>query len=276
MPKGKRPVKDDDDEDDDLGGNTGQSLQQLLQQLIAKNSNNVDATAMNLLQQTYTLRQKNSALRRERDELKESLPADDAVVLTADQAKLWTAFQALGKPEEIKANLDKLNRLTEYEALGTVEELKTKTTQADADAKELSNLRRGETLRKAAGLAKYPAEVFTKLFNKLEPDLKIEFESVTVDGNTVERPVVIITENGSSKKEPLADYLKANHAEILPALEAGAAGNTGNNGNGNAGNRVPVPEHTPPTGGGGGNLLDDFIAERNKTADAASNPLMPK
>lgn len=271
-PKGKRPVKNDDDEDDDLGGNAGESLQQMLQALIARNSNSVDATAMHLMQRNYSLRGKLRDERQKVATLEEQLPADDAVVLDAAQAKLWTAFQALGKPDEVKANLDKLKTLTEYESLGTVDDLKKKAGQADSDAKELSTLRRGETLRKAATLAKYPADSFVKILNKIEPDLKIEFESVQVDGQQVERPVAVFKKDGTERKEPLTDYLKANHAEMMPALETGAgSGGTGNTGSG----VVPVPEHTRAASAGASSLVDDFIKTRNEQAAAAPNPLMP-
>lgn len=65
-----------------------------------------------------TARDKAKALQAELDEAKALLPTEDAVILTGDDAKAWTAYAELGTPDVLKVKIDDYDRAaTEARAL---------------------------------------------------------------------------------------------------------------------------------------------------------------
>jgi hypothetical protein len=124
---------------------------------------------------------------------KKLVPVDGAKVLTTDEAKVFDALVALGKPEEIKAKLDKLPEL-----------------ESKVESHEKSKL-----LSRAAQTEGYVETVFAPLANNLE----FEFKTVEANGQKKESAFVKMKVDGTEKVTPLAEYMQANHVDFLPALK---------------------------------------------------------
>lgn len=224
------------------------------QSLLQKHQNDANQVALALFGDNHRLRSDKRKLTSQLKALQGKVPADGAVVLTGEKAKAWEAYQALGKPEEIKSSL---------EARSGVE-------------KELKELRRGEQIRSVSEVAGYKSSVLSRLAQLATEELEFAVEEVESDGEKIQRAVV---KQGETKK-PLAEYAKEHWTEFLPALEqkaqAGAAGNAGAIGNGNSGAGTRLPAQT---GGGKASkpgILGDYITQMNERAASAPNPLVPK
>ncbi len=137
----------------------------------------------------YRLREERRTLKQELKDAAGKAPADGAVVLSKEDAALWTAYAALGKPEEIK---------TALETKGTAEQ-------------ELTVLKREKQIAKAADAAGFKASVL----ERLAADLTIDVRPVK-DG----KPLVVVVKDG--QETALADYAAAEWPDFLPALKQGA------------------------------------------------------
>lgn len=139
----------------------------------------------------YKLRDKNRQLREEVTGLRSKAAPDGAVVLTADEAKRWEAYQGLGvEPAAIKAAL----------------------TERDEVKQRLTGLEREKVLRDVAEVAGYKPSVLGQLPGSA--DLAFDIRTVTQDGKS-ERAVYV---KADGKDVPLADYAQQQWADFLPAL----------------------------------------------------------
>ena len=157
------------------------------------------------LTDNHRLRDQRRALKQQLADATGKVPADGTRVLTADEAKAYDAYLALGKPDALKQAID---------ANG-------------AASAELATLKRERTLAKAADAAGYKASVLTTLAG----DLDIQVRPVK-DG----KPLVVVVKDGT--ETALADYAQAEWTDFLPALTATPGQqvydiNAGARGNGN-------------------------------------------
>lgn len=126
------------------------------------------------------------------------LPKEGHVVIDGDAHKLFGAYQAMGKPEELTA---------------AIEAGKTATT-------ELTGIKRAQHFSEVAKLNDYEASVLTTL---AERD-GLEIEIVETDGKDpkTHKPIkvkVASVKAADGKLTPLADYAEASWKSFLPALK---------------------------------------------------------
>lgn len=120
----------------------------------------------------------------------ERVAPEGAVILTGDDATTYTAYQALGKPDE----------------------LKTRLGERDQFQGELTTLRRDALLRDVAQAAGFKPTVLKTLGG----DREYEFREVEVDGKPVKQPFI---KDGEEFK-PLSTYAEQQWGDFLPALRA--------------------------------------------------------
>ena len=139
------------------------------------------------LNDNYSLREKNRALRADKSALEKTQAPEGSIVLTKEQAAQWEAYTALGEPQALKSTLEQATTATE----------------------EAARLRRTETIRAAAEAHGYKAAALGKLPSLHEK--AIELRDVQEDGKTVKRAFVDGT--------PIQDYIQANDPELMGALK---------------------------------------------------------
>jgi len=189
------PSHEADTEADPQGGSSGKTR---ASDLRAQFGSTVDEQALmrllekqaELLTDNSQLREQRRSLRQEVTELKTKAAPEGARVLAADEAPLWDAYKALGKPADIKTALD---------------------TKGAAEH-ELSVLKREKQIARAADAAGFKASVLTTLAG----DLDIQVRPVK-DG----APLVVVVANG--EETALTDYAKDNWPDFLIALAAHGA-----------------------------------------------------
>lgn len=133
------------------------------------------------------------------DEIKQKLPAADAIVITADRAKALEAYEKLGKPEDLAKTV------TERD------ELKGKVAAQEHE----------ESAAAAATAAAYNVKALLKLPGA--DKLKFEVKKEKVDGEDVEVAYVTDTAKQGSTPQKLTEWVEANHSEFQTALAADAA-----------------------------------------------------
>lgn len=74
--------------------------------LIARNGGSPESVVGILMGETFTLREANRRLAADLEAAKKRTPAEGSVVLGADDAAAWAAYQAFGKPDKVKALLE--------------------------------------------------------------------------------------------------------------------------------------------------------------------------
>lgn len=172
--------------DKDEGGNGGggnppeplKGFEALLQR-----AGDATALASRLYTENYEGREERRKLKAELDELRSKLPPDGHVVITADDAKLYEAYKALGKkPDELS-------------------ELQGK----------LDGLRRDAVLSEAAKAHGYKSGVL----KTLAQNVAIEMRTVEKDGQKSERAFVL---QADGKAVDLDEHAKANWQDFLPSL----------------------------------------------------------
>lgn len=139
------------------------------------------ADAQNTL---YRQRVKNRALTDERDALRAKVPADGAVLMTAEDAAALESYRTLGTPDALKSTQDAAQ-------------------QAQA---KLAGLERERTAQAAASAHEWKPSVLAKLPSLQGKDI----EARDADG----APAYFV------EGTPLLDYVTAHDAEFLPALQA--------------------------------------------------------
>jgi hypothetical protein len=146
-----------------------------------------------LEKENFNYRRDRANLREENAALKAKVPADGAVVLSADDAKAWEAYKALGKPDDLK-NSAKLSQ---------------------TDAADLARFRKAEVAEKAGEIAKFKPSLLGRLISA--DGLTLEFGTEKKDGKDV--PIVSV-KGADGKLTPLADYAENHWGDALPALQA--------------------------------------------------------
>ena len=144
-----------------------------------------------LLNDNHRLREQRTALKRELADAQGKMPGEGGRVLSADEAKVYDAYVALGKPEEVKR---------------TIEASSTATA-------ELATLRRAETIRAAAEAHGYRATALGKLPSLAGKDVLLK------DGQDAEgKPIKQAFVKDGATETALPDYIQANDPEFLGAL----------------------------------------------------------
>lgn len=152
---------------------------QAFQNALARNQGDAMALATRLFDENYQLRSRNR-------EIQGLLPAQGAVVLPADQAATWQAYQQLGAADVVAGQLQ----------------------AAQAAATELASLKRSSHLQDVAQIAGYKPGVLATLAGDKELLIRGEGSARTVAIKDGDREVA------------LADYAKTQWADFLPALQA--------------------------------------------------------
>lgn len=143
----------------------------------------------------YKLREKQRELKAELEGLRGKVAPEGSAILTADDAKRWEAYTALGKPEDLTKAV----------------------SERDAAQAELSKVTRGLALHAAADAHGYKVAVLGKLPSLT--DKPIEVREIEVEGQKVKRAFV----KDGTQETGLAEYITAHDPELLPALTADAA-----------------------------------------------------
>ena len=168
--------------------NTGQQPNpQVGFQNLVQRQGGADAAALLLYQENHSYREKLRLAEQQLSDLRGKLPGEGAVVLDADKAKTWEAYQALGAPDEVKKVKD-----------------------------EYAGLKQEAHFRAVAEVHGFNPVVL----GKLATDLTIELGEETASGKTVKVAYVV---QADGKKIALPDYAKQTWQPFLPALQAGAA-----------------------------------------------------
>jgi hypothetical protein len=151
--------------------------------LLEKHNNDAAIVAGKLYDENHSYRQ---TIR----ELKGKVPADGSMVLSADQAKVWTAYLELGKPEEIATLKHEHGQYA--------------TERQAADREKFH----GEV----ADAHGYKVSVLSRLID--QDKIEVELKDATVNGKTVRVAHVKDGENLT----PLPDYAKAHWGDFLDVL----------------------------------------------------------
>lgn len=192
-----------DEESDGTGGGSGEPAGDKaanLEGLKAKYGSAQAALAV--------LYDENHRLRGQRRELREKVTDleaahDGATVLTEDDAKAWAAYQELGKPDELKTQLEEAKGLRGKVA-------KTERTAQVAEAAKLAGWDGKEAV----------------LGQLLGADDKVELREEMVDGEAVKVPYITPAgENQPAMK--LTEHAEKAWKEFLPSLQAESGGEGG-------------------------------------------------
>lgn len=157
-----------------------QSLQNLMQR-----QGGPDATAVLLYQENRDYRERIRALEGQ-------VPGEGAVVLSAEQAQQWRAYQQLGDPAALAES-----------------------------RQQLTTLQRNALMRDAAAAHGYKAEVLRDLPGI--GDLTIEVREVEKDGKKAKVAVVV----DGDQQRPLPDLIAEKWAHFAPALTADSGSQNG-------------------------------------------------
>lgn len=228
--------------DNDSGGSGG--VEQSFQKALDKRNNDGVALARELYDDNYNLRKKNRELSDEATQLRGKVPAEGAVMLSADEATAWQAYKALGTHEEVKTAIEQRTQL-----------------QGQLDA-----LQREAALRDAAAAAGYKFSVLQdrdKVARIDGKELSYAVKEVEKDGT---KSRVAFVKDGDTEK-PLTEYAQEQWGEFLPSLQA--QGSQQQNG-------TPFPSQHSGTGGNPKppNLVAQFQQEQAEKAKAVKNPLL--
>jgi hypothetical protein len=188
---------------------------QAFQNRLNKLNGDAMAFATQLFDENYRLREDKRTLSAQLDETKGKLPADGSVVLTADEAKVYEAYKALGAPEELKTRID---------AFPTLED-------------ENKNLKRRDSIREAADVGFGGSKL---RFSVLEDRVKAaggNLEFIVKEEGRDKRKVAYVKDG--DKETPLEQYAQKNWADYLPSLKAEQAKRQGS-ANGGEGNGQPA------------------------------------
>jgi hypothetical protein len=208
---------------------------QNLQGLLARHNNDA-------MQVVATLLAENHSLRDERRTLRSQLPPTGAVVLTAEQAQAWAAYQQLG----------------------TVEALTQERTAAQGVTGELASLKRQAVLRSVQDASGANADVLAQLPGAEK--LTFDVRESQADGKTVK--TVFVKDEAGAETELRAFVgakFKAFEPAIFPAAQSTPAP-TGTN---------FVPQN-PGTGGAPADPLAAAAKAFQAQRDAAPSPFAPK
>jgi hypothetical protein len=168
------------DRGDNPGGGQSGDPAQGYQRLLERHNNDALGMARTLYDENFQYRQ------RIRD-LEGRLPAQGAVVLPAEDAARWQAYQQLGAVDALTQQLQ----------------------AAQTAQSELTGLRRDAQLRQVAEVAGYKPAVLGRLAGELAMEVR-----------EAEGKKSVVVKDGD-KETPLAEYAQTHWADFLPALQAG-------------------------------------------------------
>lgn len=137
-------------------------------------------------------------------QLKTKIAKDGEVILSADDAKRWAAFQALGKkPEEITAAISE-----------------NETLRAESAATKQKDVH-----RKAAEAVGYDADVLDDFATTRKLRIEMRDTDVVERGKKEKKPLpyVVTGEGTAAKAEPLTDVVERDFKKYEPALRADVA-----------------------------------------------------
>lgn len=210
--------------------------------------------------------------------LEAKVPAG-AVVLSAEDAKLFESYKALGKPDEVKATLDKVPVLEGQIAARDTAEARRKAGKAAASALGWNE---------AVTVDLITDKGYTVELREVEVEEKDAKGAVTKVKKSL--PHVLTGEGTAAKADLLDAVIQRDHAGYLPALQATAAagagssggsgsGGTGGSGAGGAGatGRTitwPSGQRAGGSGGGATSAVDEVL-EKNRERAQAPNALRP-
>ena len=172
--------------------------------------NNLMARSSDAAALARQLFEENFRYRTELREAQRQIPAQGAVVLSAEQAQAWQAYQGLGAPDQVQQTI-----------------AAHRTLQRDLE------------LRDVAGATGYSLDVL----RTLAADLAFEVRTEQKDG----KPIKAVYVKVDNKDVPLETYATEKWAAFLPALRPAQA--AGSQGAPNTGATNPVGLHgqQPPT-----------------------------
>ena len=180
-------------EEDDPSHGGGDDLPPRASDLLTRFGRDADA-ALRLAEElakvqgeAYRLRDQRRQLRADLAAAKAAAAPDGARVLTADEAQAYDAYQALGKPDALKASLE----------------------QAQAASADLATMRRQEAIRAAADAHGYKAAALGKLPSLTGKDVVLK--DILQDGATVKAAFV--------DDMPLGEYIAQHDPELMGALK---------------------------------------------------------
>lgn len=165
-------------------GQGGSGLEQRLEQAFANLANRqggTDAAGVLLLQENRAYRDQIRELQQQLQDLQGQVPADDAVVLSGDDATAWQAYQELGAPDELRQQRE-----------------------------QYQTLQRRQLLTEAAKTAGYKVSVLEKLAG----DVTVELREQRQDGKAMQLPYVVDGDNATL----LTEYAEQHWTDFLPSL----------------------------------------------------------
>ncbi len=198
--------------------------------------------------------------KKQRDEIRDlketakKVPPEGAKVLTAEEAKAWEAYTALGTPEE------QTKRAEDFKTLEAKDAERTRT----------------DTLKAAVAAEKWSEQAAGRLLDSKLADgatYSVAKEKVRgQDGKETESEVGYITLAGEGRKPMrLADFAKEHLPDVLTL-------GTAANGNGGSGGGTSRAIHEQRGGGSASSIASTMLEkakEANKQRAEAPNPLKP-
>lgn len=235
---GRRQWVEVQEADKDKGGDGEDTALEGMRALLDKHKGDAMAVVGILYNENFRLRESNR-------QMKDRQAPDGAVVLTGEDVQAWTAYQALGKPADLKT---------------AVEERQTLQGK-------LAGMERETILRNVAEVAGYKPSVLANLDRIAKAEgktLAFDVRETQQDG----KPVRMAYVKDGDKELPIGDYANANWSDFLPALTA-----VQGNGQQQSGTRF-VTQHAGSGTQGRPDPVADFIAKQEEQRKAEKNPLI--
>ena len=154
-------------------------------------------------------------------DLRRKAAPEGGLVLTADERKRWEAWEALGKPDEVKTSIE----------------------QGKKDRAFVEKAEKAESLGKVASAAGWDAEAFTSL-NDMTPGLEWRVQEVKKGEETIQQAQVKVGDDWKNAE----DFAGERWKKFLPVLEAEST--KSNSGGDDQDDESPA--RRVPTGGAGG------------------------
>jgi len=215
------------------------------QRLLDRHKNDGLAMAEKLFGENFAYRTQIRQLEQQVLQAEGKLPGEGSVVLTGNDAQSWAAYQALGKPDELKQGLEEKTQLQG----------------------KLQGMERETTLRTVAETVGYKAGVLANLDRMAKAEgkaLAFDVRDTTVDGKTVKAAFV----KDGNKELPLTEYAATNWADFMPSLTV-----QGTQQQQASGIRYPA-QHAGNGAGGKSDPVADFIQQQEQARAAVKNPLL--
>lgn len=234
-----RPFHTDDDGSNDQSSNEQQSQQPSAVDILDRYGRDALKLAdkvATLERDNYKLRDRNRKLSSDAEKLKESVPQEGSIVLSADDAARWQAYTALGQPDE----------------------LKTAVETAEKSGKALAKLERERMMRAAADAYGYNPAALAKLPSLAEKSITLKQE--TVDNKQITRAYVDET--------ALDEYINKHDPEFVPSLAAEAAAHAKQQG-------TSFVKQPSTQGANSGDLVSQYLAAQEAQREKQPNPLSP-